>query len=281
MLKNMSKSLLLFALFTLGCTWVPTSSFLLPLQRSMSFVRVQPRLGRVVMMGAGKKKRKEEKEARKANPSGSSKEDTKRALFEAECLVQGLMTQCKEKRRDLDAIARTVDGLRTLSSSLKPAQSTSLSKDWRLFFVSSDDALSAMGTGLHKLPLTRMEDFFLSISGSGATGRRIEVVEVMRILGPFPNVRNTLKGMCKGVGPNSLSIKYTSMVDGTGKEVKSGKGELDRDFEVDVAFAGMDVMVMALKGKGEGDSARGGNWGQLVFRREPDISDALAKLRVD
>jgi hypothetical protein len=42
------------------------------------------------------------------------------------------------------------------------------------------------------------------------------------VLGPFPNVRNTLTGTFKSEGPDALTIKYTTLVDGTGKEVTSG-----------------------------------------------------------
>jgi hypothetical protein len=42
------------------------------------------------------------------------------------------------------------------------------------------------------------------------------------VLGPFPNLRNTLTGTFKSEGPDALTIQYTALVDGTGKEVTSG-----------------------------------------------------------
>ncbi|CAN0357578.1 unnamed protein product [Discosporangium mesarthrocarpum] len=233
----------------------------------------------VVMMATGKKKRKDARIAVEA-AGGTSKQATseaaRNAAREAESLVEGLLSECSADTRDLGAIARNVEGLFALSSTLKPSQSPHIDKDWRLIFVSSDETLATVGTGLHKLPLARMEEMFLTFSG-GLTGRNVEVVEVIRVLGPFPNLRNTLNGNCKVTGPNSLMMRYTRMIDGTGKEMQSGKGELDRVVDVDVVFSGQEVLVLRPKGP----SAGAGAGGQLVFRSEPDIGAELAKLRVE
>jgi len=53
--------------------------------------------------------------------------------------------------------------------------SSSVMGDWRLVWASSDDALSVVGSGLHKVPLTLMEDLFLSFRASTSKGGRPKV----------------------------------------------------------------------------------------------------------
>lgn len=53
--------------------------------------------------------------------------------------------------------------------------SSSVMGDWRLVWASSDDALSVVGSGLHKVPLTLMEDLFLSFQTPSTKGGRPEV----------------------------------------------------------------------------------------------------------
>ena len=64
--------------------------------------------------------------------------------------------------------------------------------------MGSDVAICHVGTGLHKVPLARLQEVFLSCLGRN----RLEVLEVIRILGPFPNVKNVLQGAAK-VGSGS------------------------------------------------------------------------------
>merc|ERR1740130_2075524 len=70
--------------------------------------------------------------------------------------------------------------------------------DYQLVFVTSDEALCAVGSGLHKVFATKMEDLFISFgpkymqAESGAFG--LETAEILRVFGPFPNIRNTFAG---------------------------------------------------------------------------------------
>jgi hypothetical protein len=68
--------------------------------------------------------------------------------------------------------------------------------------VGSEDAISHIGTGLHKVPLARLQEVFLSALGTTTSKKsnknnnnknRIELSEVIRLLGPFPNVKRTLQ----------------------------------------------------------------------------------------
>ena len=88
---------------------------------------------------------------------GASKALAREAQKEAEVLADGLLAKCAESKRDLAAISANIAELRSRVGALKPALSADLGKDWRLVFASDDDAISVVGTGLHKLPLTRMQ----------------------------------------------------------------------------------------------------------------------------
>lgn len=73
-----------------------------------------------------------------------------------------------------------------------------------------------------------------------------------------------------------MNIRYTSIIDGTGKETgSSATGEQDRLVEVVVAFVGQEALIL------ETNAEKTKKTGHLIFAKEPDINGELAKLRVD
>lgn len=79
----------------------------------------------------------------------------------------------------------------------------------------------------------------------------------------------------RSTGSSSLNIRYTSMIDGTGKETGGSQtGEQDRVVDVDVAFVGHKALVL------ESVAAKSKKVVSLVFANEPDLHGELAKLRV-
>ena len=114
---------------------------------------------------------------------------------------------------------------------------------YRLLWVGSDATISAFGTGLHKVPLARLQEVFLSIrlppsnrkskANTSQNRFRLTTTEVIRILGPFPNIKNTLQGICtvsasptssesnnvEQSGAELWDVTWDSMIDGTGKEL--------------------------------------------------------------
>ena len=78
----------------------------------------------------------------------------------------------------------------------------------------------------------------------------------------------------RSTGPTSLNIRYTSMIDGTGKETGSSAGDKDRLVDCEVAFVGQGALVL------ETTTGKTNKVGYLVFAEEPDIAGELAKLRV-
>lgn len=64
-------------------------------------------------------------------------------------------------------------GLRVLTAGQKL-------RNYRMAWAGSDEAVCHLGTGLHNVPLARLEEVFLTLGKN-----RIDVKEVIRILGPF------------------------------------------------------------------------------------------------
>ena len=160
--------------------------------------------------------------------------------------------------------------------------------------MGSDDAICHIGTSLHKVPLARLQEMYLLL------GYNLwELLEVIRILGPFPNVRNTLKGDLKlkkmGAGTDGgsregvrLDVAYNSMIDGTGKEILAGKEDNVKNVSLNVWFVNEKAMVCTVpkddgeEGGGDDDPLSGsGNSGSniLLFVAEENVDEELEKLR--
>jgi hypothetical protein len=137
--------------------------------------------------------------------------------------------------------------------------------------------------------------------GSGNSGRRIEVLEVIRILGPFPNVRNTLQGTTKlekvlvsnadsptatTNGPvHNLQITMDSVIDGTGKEIMAGTADNIRRVPLHIYLADESVILAVVPPTNDNSSvredpmeAKGAH--VLVFLKEDNLKERLDSLRV-
>ena len=173
--------------------------------------------------------------------------------------------------------------------------------NYRLAWAGSDKAICHIGTALHKVPLARLEEMFLCLGYN-----RWELLEVIRVLGPFPNVRNTLKGgvkvmMGKGSGFSGgsavvpsrdgsgreavrMNISYSSMIDGTGKEILAGKDANVKYVDLDVWFASEKAVVATIVEEfnedSSGDPLTSSNGEKvLLFVAEENLEESLEKLR--
>ena len=191
-------------------------------------------------------------------------------------------------------------------------------KDYNLAWVGSDDAICHVGTGLHKVPLARLQDVFLTI-GRGGSGesKTVRLMEVISILGPFPNVRNTLQGSVvdiksmedgmmgttttttstsatntRGVAKkDTIRIMYDSMMDGLGKEINAGRDDNLRYVDLEIVFCDEKALVCVVprissNGNGDDNDANGdvvdfGENGKnvLLFLKEDDLDLKLEGLR--
>mmetsp|Transcript_6855 Transcript_6855/g.14268 ORF Transcript_6855/g.14268 Transcript_6855/m.14268 type:complete len:366 (+) Transcript_6855:92-1189(+) len=197
----------------------------------------------------------------------------------------------KKKQFDLASILGSVEGLssRSVPGGLKAtlAGTRGSTQNYKLAWAGSDAAICHLGTGLHNVPLARLQDIYLTLGGRGS----ITLQEVIRIIGPFPNVKNTLKGDVIGKSDASAAVSYTSLIDGTGKETL---GDEPRNVGIDVLYAGPEAFVCAIpaprvgRGEMEGEGVDGPvvpNYGEkgdgiLVFVREDNLESEMQKQRV-
>ena len=190
-----------------------------------------------------------------------------------------------EESGNLDGILSAVQDLMALpSESLRLLIAGKRRHNYRLAWVGGDDAISHIGTGLHKVPLARLQEVFMSYLGRN----RMEVLEVIRILGPFPNVKNILQGTTQitskgGDDVTTLNIVVDSMVDGTGKEILAGTEDNIRRVDLQVYFADERAIVAVVPPDGDGYRSNplednGAN--VLVFIKEEELEEKLDALRV-
>ncbi|KAL3761163.1 hypothetical protein ACHAWU_000258 [Discostella pseudostelligera] len=157
---------------------------------------------------------------------------------------------------------------------------------YRLAWAGSDNAICHIGTSLHKVPLARLQEIYLTLGGDDGKNKW-ELLEVIRILGPFPNVRNTLRGevtklmklgdgsstsMGMKRGESSISssgstregvrmeIAYNSMIDGTGKEILASGESRVKYVQLDIWYASAKALVCTTVPSSEnGDDADSSN----------------------
>lgn len=221
----------------------------------------------------------------------------------------------------LQLVQQLLDVKSSSSSTSSVPGSTSFSQllagkrrlNYRLAWVGSDDAICHVGTGLHKVALARLQEVFLSCLGKN----RIELVEVIRILGPFPNVKNKLQGSAKvttaSINNNNnnnsgnmgtavtasratmMKIAMDSMVDGTGKEILAGKEENIRLVDLQI-LSGDEYAIVAAVPLPKGGMTSSSSLSSssiarndpfedngkhiLVFVKEDDLDTKLDSLRV-
>ena len=133
---------------------------------------------------------------------------------------------------------------------------------------------------IHEQFQARLQEMYLLLGYN-----RWELLEVIRILGPFPNVRNTLKGdvkLSKLPGEREgvrTSISYTSMIDGTGKEILAGKEDNVKNVGLDVWFTNDEALVCAVPSEDGSDPLASDGTNILYFVKEENLDEELEKLR--
>jgi hypothetical protein len=188
------------------------------------------------------------------------------ASADADSAAAALLDACGESDRDLEKIDGIVAELAALPGPGAADATSAVRGDWRLSWARSDDGVGSVGTGLHRVPLASLEDIFLSLAP-----KRVLTSEVIRVLGPFPNVKNTLEGTSKVRAGATLDLSYDTVVDGLGATLTDTQA---RKVSFDLVALTRDVLVL----RAPVNPVGGDEW--LVFERELDLAAALDKLRV-
>lgn len=182
-------------------------------------------------------------------------------------------------RSSLSQLVCRMNSLLDKIGEFKPSSITTAMKgDWKLAFVDSAEAIHEVGSGLGKLPGSSILDLFASFDASGA----VKVQEVVRVVGPFPNVRNELSGTWEysekaagfegdSVSEPRLRCTYNEMVDGRNKRTTAATGFKVKTVELDVQYVDRDVLVVFV--------AQGGSPTlRLVFEKELQMTAEIGKL---
>ncbi|KAG7345795.1 hypothetical protein IV203_033326 [Nitzschia inconspicua] len=169
------------------------------------------------------------------------------ANAQLDILIPKLEQVLEEQSGQLDDILNVVQELLLVPStvSFKQLFGSSRSSNFRLAWVGSDDAICHVGTGLHKVPLARLQEVFFIAKGNN----RIELLEVIRLLGPFPNVKNTLQGRISDDASKNdglVQIVMDSMVDGTGKEIMAGTADNIRRIDLQIQLITEKVLILVV-----------------------------------
>jgi hypothetical protein len=195
--------------------------------------------------------------------------------------MESIVRQLEEtlESKSKDTVPRILEIIQNLlyssnGSSLKQLTAGNKRLDYRLAWVGSDDAICSVGTGLHKVPLARLQEVFLSLPGRN----RVQFIEVIRVLGPFPNVRNTLNGSGMTKAEGEWKITWDSMIDGTGKELLADKEENTRLVELKVQYCDETMIVANVPGDENPLAENGKN--VLLFIRDENMEEKLETLRV-
>ena len=136
---------------------------------------------------------------------------------------------------------------------------------------------------------------------SGQT-KTVRFMEVISILGPFPNVRNTLQGKFTRVSTkesvsvnddgnsairtDQVTMVYDSMMDGLGKEIDAGTEDNLRTVELNIVYASDKALVCVVPTISDSDDNKNmkngfGKDGKnvLLFLKEDDLDLRLEELR--
>lgn len=277
-----------------------------------------------------KKGSKKSKKSRRQSQAISQVQDTKK-LQRVKLILSSINDILSENNFDVQALLKIISNL--VSSQSDGDSDSGLKRlyggnknnlyNYNLAWVGSDDAICHLGTGLHKVPLARLQDIFMTIGGGsdldldfgrmkkGSKGKgyygSITVLEVISILGPFPNVRNTLKGsISDGKNKKSSStsssafgssvseqtnsdvtmekgeqvlVTYDSMVDGLGKEIEAGKDSNLRTVDLGILYADENAIVCLVPDNEDSDMFAKNGANVLLFLKEEDVDGKLEALR--
>ena len=112
---------------------------------------------------------------------------------------------------------------------------------------------------------------------------KIEILEVISLIGPFPNVKNILQGTTKvstGQEGSEVQIVMERMVDGTGKEIKADEV---RRVDLEVAFCDERAIVVLMPNEDNENAKPLDDNGKrvLLFVREDELDEKLEGLRAN
>lgn len=186
-----------------------------------------------------------------------------------------LLAECRREERSLPAIESAISTLAALPPPPKPKRA--LGGDWNLEFASDESALRYVSECAGQGPFSVTEAVILRVVGD-----QMRAIEIVRRLGPFGNVKNTLGGgwsVPKSSGKAAASEealrlrwRYAYCIDGNGRERDAQDG---RPLEAELTHLSDGLLVISPP------SADAGAPGRLVFSRVKSLAAISTEWGVD
>jgi len=227
----------------------------------------------------------------------------------------------KKKRRN--ASTSSTDDAATLENEAQQQYSAELVKKLEALLQQPKRDIAQLLNVVHQLTLQQSEininnknNAYLWFEGPKVRNyrtvgrKRIETIEVIRILGPFPNIRNSLSGQVKvmtdarssqstaattttgrNTNRKSIRIVYDRMVDGLGKEIATAPNK-ERSFILDILHVSDSAIVCSVPNNDQKDEKQkqsredlntadiGSGSSLLILVAENDLNTQLETLRV-
>jgi len=98
-------------------------------------------------------------------------------------LIENLQTLLEEKQVDINNFLSVIDDLTKngpKDATMRTISSSKLEQAYKILWAGSDAAVCFLGTGLHNVPLAKLDELFMLFVKSN-----VEILEVIRLIGKF------------------------------------------------------------------------------------------------
>jgi len=136
-------------------------------------------------------------------------------------------------------IAELVATLEKVPASAKKSKQTVLG-DWKMKFAADHAAVDPFTAGAAKGPFAVLEDVYCRM----LSGDKFQFTEVVRKIGPFGNVAQSLHGRySQSKGGDALSLKLQYMIDERGRGVSSPR-EVPARMEWGLTYCSPELLIL-------------------------------------
>lgn len=134
----------------------------------------------------------------------------------------------------------------TRLASLVKRPNQAIAGDWIVFWASREGCVDkTFGTGVTEDDMwLQMQEFLLRFS-SRKEGRTVQAAEVIRKVGPFPNLSNSMSGKYEIMGTNGLRMTFDEIQTDESKDVEvKGAKITEKVVDVDVIYSSPQLIAM-------------------------------------
>ncbi|CAJ1429322.1 unnamed protein product, partial [Effrenium voratum] len=158
-------------------------------------------------------------------------------------MLEGALTTLFKRMEEPDIFKVREILMRLAKTNPRPNQK--LTGDWIIFWASREGCVDKLfGSGVTEEGWwLQMQEYLLRLSNK-KQGRKVEAIEIVRKVGPFPNQSNSLKGTYAASGTNRLKIVFTEMKTDEGKDIEPRGGKDKMVVDVDVIYSSKNMIAL-------------------------------------